>query len=196
MTSGRARNWRIATIKTLIVMRHGHAENEILSAGLSPDEWHARDHARGLEPEGRAAAESTAAQIRERVGVPDAIVASDAVRARRTAECAAAALGFSEPVHLEAGAYDGADPAPLATGEELLEVVKEFPANADIVLFVAHAPGVDRLAERLTGAEDEAFALQRAGAAHLELDVPGWSEAGPSAARLLAEIEPGLPPTA
>jgi phosphohistidine phosphatase len=182
-------------MKTLIVMRHGHAQTEI-DNGLSPDEWHILDHARELEPEGRAAAESTAEQIRDRVGVPDAIVASDAVRARQTAECVAAALGFSEPVHLEAGAYDGADPAPLATGEELLEVVKEFPANADIVLFVAHAPGVDRLAERLTGAEDEAFALQRAGAAHLELDVPGWSEAGPSAARLLAEIEPGLPPTA
>ena len=183
-------------MKTLIVMRHGHAQAEIDPTGLSADEWHARDHARELESEGRAAAESTAEQIRDRVGVPDAIVSSDAVRARQTAEIVAAALGFSEPVQLEAGAYDGADPALLATGQELLALLKEFPVNADIVLFVAHAPGVNHLAALLTGAAVEAFDLKRAGVAHLELDVPGWSEARPAAARLLAEIEPGLPPTA
>ena len=183
-------------MKTLIVMRHGHAQAEIDSTGLSADEWHTRDHARELESEGRAAAESTAEQIRDRVGVPDAIVASDAVRARQTAEFVAAALGFSEPVKLEAGAYDGADPAPLATGRELLELVKGLPVNADIVLFVAHAPGVNQLAALLTGAAVEEFDLKRAGVAHLELDVPGWSETRPEAARFLAEIEPGLPPTA
>jgi phosphohistidine phosphatase SixA len=159
-------------MKTLIVMRHGHAQADIDRSGLSADEWHARDHAREFAPEGRAAAVSTAEQIRDRVGVPDAIVASDTVRARQTAEFVAATLGFAEAVQLAAGAYDGADPAPLATGRELLELVKEFPVHADVVLFVAHAPGVNRLAERLTGAEDLAFDLQRAGVAHLALDVP------------------------
>jgi phosphohistidine phosphatase len=117
--------------------------------------------------------------IRERIGRPDAIVSSDAHRARQTAEIAAEAIEYDLPITLEHAIYD----AGLA---DLIDVVRAFPKEAGTVLLVGHNPGFEALVVALTGIDPSEARLPTAGLAHLELSVEEWSLAGPRTAHLVA----------
>ena len=72
-------------MKTLLIMRHGKAEDD------SPD----GDKGRRLTPKGERDAAFIGGRMAARFGGPDWVVASDAVRARQTAEIAANARRIS-----------------------------------------------------------------------------------------------------
>src|SRR5213596_3467720 len=83
-------------MKTLLVLRHAKAQPD------SP----LGDWSRDLAERGRRDAPVMGELIRERIGRPDAIVSSDAHRAKQTAELAAEAIGFDAQIVFDHAVYD------------------------------------------------------------------------------------------
>jgi phosphohistidine phosphatase len=154
-------------MKRLLILRHAKAQPDA-PAGDWPRELTAR---------GRRNAAAIGVHVHDRVGAPDAIVTSDAQRARQTAELAADAGGFTAPLTLEPRVY-GAD---LTT---LLQLVRRFPETAECVLLVGHNPGLEELTAALAGPSAAAVRLPTAGLAHLEFEAARWSEVGTGTGRL------------
>ena len=74
-------------MKTLFILRHAKTQ-PVAPRG---------DHARRLIERGHHDAETIGNYIRDELGVSDAIVTSDATRARQTAEFVADATGYGDP---------------------------------------------------------------------------------------------------
>ncbi|HEY7034602.1 MAG TPA: histidine phosphatase family protein [Thermomicrobiales bacterium] len=157
-------------MKTLLILRHAKAQPD------SPQ----GDWSRDLAERGRRDAPKMGNLIRERIGPPDAIVSSDAHRARQTAELAAAAIGFDAAIVFDHAIYDGG----LA---DLTGVVQSLPQTAGTVLLVGHNPGMEALVAYLSGTE---VRLPTAGLAHLALDVDRWVDAGERSGRLVVSYTP------
>lgn len=160
-------------MKQLLILRHAKAQPD------SP----LGDWSRELAERGRRDAPRMGGVIRERIGRPDAIVSSDAHRARQTAELAAAALGSDGPIAFDHRIYDA------ALGE-LVEVVRSLSDELGSVLLVGHNPGLEALVAFLSGKEATEVRLPTAGLAQVELDVEHWADAGPGSGRLVAIITP------
>lgn len=144
-------------MKTLLILRHAKAE--------PPDE-NMTDHARPLAKRGHKDAPRIGAWLVEQGLMPDAILSSDALRARTTAKLVADACRFSGELQLFASLY-------MAMPETYLEVVAAAAEEAARVLVVGHNPTLDDLLFLLTGSHD---GFPTAGLAVVELDVASWSE--------------------
>ena len=165
-------------MKTLLILRH---------AKSSWDHPGLRDHDRPLNPRGRRDAPRMGRFLVERDLVPDRIVSSTAVRARTTAELAAAEFG--EDVEIET-TYDlyGASP------DGYVEVAEAMGGTAERLMLVGHNPGITSLVWHLTG---EGEYMPTAALTAVELDIDDWSELGtrPAAAGLTGFWRPkALPP--
>jgi phosphohistidine phosphatase len=156
-------------VKILLVLRHAKAQHD------AP----AGDWPRNLTDRGRRDARTMGEFIRDNPGRPDAIVSSDANRARQTAEIAAEAIGFDATLTLDHAIYD-------AGLTDLIEVVRSLPADAATVLLVGHNPGLESLAAALAGVDADTLRLPTAGLAHLEFAADRWTEIGPGSGRLVA----------
>jgi phosphohistidine phosphatase len=152
-------------VKTLLILRHAKAQ---------PDAPHG-DHARELNKRGRRDAAAIGAYLRSTIGTPDAIVTSDAARARQTADLAADELGDTLPPVLDPRIY-------TADLETLLEVVRGLPDNADSVVLVGHNPGFEELAAALAAIDLDEVRLPTAAVARVDFDVARWSDVGPGSA--------------
>lgn len=155
----------LTAMKTLLILRHAKAQ---------PDAP-AGDWARKLTGRGRRDAATMGAHLLAAVGTPDAIVTSDARRARQTAEIVAKAVGFGGSLTLEPRAY-GAD------WTELLDLVRGVPDAVGVLLLVGHNPGLEELASALAGRDAETVRLPTAGLAQLEFDATGWGAVRPGTA--------------
>lgn len=137
----------------LLIVRHAIAV-ERGAPGLPDD-------ARPLSPEGRDKFRAAARGLAEIVKRPDALLTSPLLRARQTAEIAAAAWGRVKPRELQAladGDFDGLGAA-----------LDELPAGALVAAF-GHEPHVsDLLARLLGGAAPERLTFRKGGAALVEL---------------------------
>lgn len=160
-------------MKTLLILRH---------AKTQPDAPHG-DRARKLKERGHRDAAAIGAYVRGQVGTPDAIVTSDAIRARQTAEIIAAELGFDQPLTIEPRIY-------AADVETLLDVVRQLPGEADTVILVGHNPGFEELTASLSGHDEDEVRLPTAAVARLELDLPRWSDARPGIGILRGIVTP------
>jgi phosphohistidine phosphatase len=160
-------------MKTLLILRHAKAQPDAPQG----------DWPRNLTDRGRRNARAMGELIRERIGTPDAIVSSDAHRARQTAEIAAEAIGFETAITLENAIYS----ADLA---DLIKVVQSLPEGASTVLIVGHNPGFEELTIALTGVDSGGVRLPTAGLAHVALSVDSWSDAGPGSGLLAAVYTP------
>ena len=160
-------------MKTLLILRHGKAE------GDSP----AGDKGRRLTPKGERDAAVMGERIAARLGCPDWVVASDATRARRTAELAARAAGFSGEVVLVPAIYD-------AALEDLLDVVQGLPDGAERVLLVGHNPGVALLGMALEREVTAPPAMTPATLVALSLDVAHWADVDLGCGRRIALLTP------
>jgi phosphohistidine phosphatase len=148
-------------MKTLLILRH---------AKTQPDAPHG-DRARELNERGLRDAKTIGAHLRSGVGTPHAVVTSDATRATQTAEIIASELGFDHPLLIEPRIY-------AAGVDALLEVVRELPDEANTVILVGHNPGFEELTALLSGRNDDEVRLPTAAVAHLDFDVPRWSDVG------------------
>lgn len=127
------------------------------------------DDRRPLAPRGRRQAPETGAWIAAHVSL-DLAVVSPALRARATWDLVAAELPVVPPVVVDDRVY-------AAWGRDLLEVVRGLPDDAGAVALVGHNPGLEDLAEHLTGR-----AVWMPTSSVAVLDLPGaWVDAGPGA---------------
>jgi phosphohistidine phosphatase len=154
-------------MKTLVILRHAKAQ---------PDAPRG-DHARTLTARGERDAAAAGRIVAELVGVPDAIVTSDAARARQTAEIAAGVIGFEAPLTIEPSIYD-------ADVDDLLAVVRALSDTAARVVIVGHNPGFADLAAALAEPRAVVGHLRTAGIAHLEFAAASWREIGTGTGRL------------
>jgi phosphohistidine phosphatase len=97
------------------------------------------DRDRPLADRGVAEAPALGRWLADRGIVPDRVVVSPARRARQTWELAAAELDASTEPELDGRVYDN-------TVEDLLEVVRQTPAEVTTLAVVGHNPGIQDLA--------------------------------------------------
>jgi phosphohistidine phosphatase len=162
-------------VKTLLLMRHAKAQ---------PDSGD--DKARQLEPEGREDAQRVGRFMRDLLGAPEAIVASDAVRAHQTAEIVAAALDASDRLTLNPDAY-------TFETEPLRAVLRSAPDVATVLL-IAHSPALEGVTGQLVGTNAREVALPPAGFAHLTFETDDWAAIEPGSARLMGMVTPATVP--
>lgn len=121
------------------------------------------DEERPLTPEGEQRFRETAKGLARLVDRPDTLLTSPWLRAKQTAELAAAAWGRIEPKETSA----------LAGGSfaEQAQVLDRYPADATVAI-VGHEPYVSELLARLLGSRQvERLAFKKGGSALV--DVPG-----------------------
>ncbi|MFC4783727.1 SixA phosphatase family protein [Nocardioides sp. MAHUQ-72] len=155
--------------RTLVLLRHAKSD----WSGGEPDVR------RPLADRGRRQAPRTGRWLATHVGDVDLAVVSPATRARQTWELVAAELAAPPEATLDERVY-------AADAEELLDVVRGLDPDLDVVVLVAHNPGLEDLASMLAG---EWVPMKTSALA--VLTVTGqWDEAGPGSATLRASGRP------
>lgn len=147
-------------MKTLVLLRHGKAQAD------SPY----GDHTRELNKRGRRQAGAIGRHIASEIGVPDAIITSNATRAEITAELAAEAMGYVGDLTIVPQIYD-------ANVNTLLAVVRSILDNVDTALLVGHNPGFEEVAAALAGIDEDDVLLPTAAYAHITFDTDTWDSA-------------------
>ncbi|HJS28041.1 MAG TPA: histidine phosphatase family protein [Anaerolineales bacterium] len=144
-------------MKTLLILRH---------AKSSWDDSSLPDHDRPLNRRGRQDAPRIGELIRTLDVVPDLIVSSTAVRARRTAELVGEHSGYTEQILLAGDLFH-------AAVEDYIAVLRTLPPEIDIAMIVGHNPDLEELLEDLTGALER---MPTAALARIALPIADWSE--------------------
>ncbi len=159
--------------KTLLLVRH---------AKSSWDDADLADHDRPLNKRGTRDAAAMAQRVAHRPDRPELIVTSPALRARRTAEAVAAALGLQpESLVVDPRVYDAAATA-------LLEVIRSLDDHHARVMIVGHHPGITDIVNALTGASIEK--MPTCGVATVRLNNRSWAESREGGAALLEHDAP------
>lgn len=158
-------------MRTLILMRHASAE------GFSPD----GDKGRHLTPQGRREAAEVGTQLAGK-GVQHALV-SAATRARQTWEC----MGIAAPAEFMEALYN-------CGTETLAQRIGEVPDEVQVLLVVAHSPGVPSLSAELAYAsspqESDDLQCWFPTAAYSEFSLEGsWSDLADDESLRLAGVQ-------
>ncbi|MBV9852365.1 MAG: histidine phosphatase family protein [Armatimonadetes bacterium] len=153
-------------MKTLLILRHGKAE------GHSPQ----GDKGRALTGRGGRDAAAIGQQILDGFGRPDLIVASDAARARQTAQIVATVVGCPVGIETRGAIYE-------ADVDALLGVIRELPNSAGCVLLVGHNPGLEQLAGVLDAEAGAPPSLPTAGLIPLQFETDTWEDVRPGTGR-------------
>ncbi len=156
--------------RRLILMRH--AKSSWAEAGQS-------DHARPLNPRGRADAPRVAQVLLDRGWAPVHVHASDAARTTETWTRMAPRLPAATWVRSR-GLY-------LAGLEAIVAAAAHFPAGPGPVLVLGHNPGWEEAVSDLTGTPTQ---LTTGNAALLEGTGPTWPEALAGIWRLVGLLRP------
>lgn len=156
-------------MKTLLLMRHAKSgwDNPALS-----------DHDRPLNPRGERDAPEMGRLLVHAAVIPDRIVCSSAVRAKRTAEMVHESLNAA----CELQVIDHLYHAPPKTW---FSVIRELPDAANCVLIIGHNPGLEETLLRITG---EPHRMPTAAVAHLAVPIDRWEEFASTASARLVEI--------
>jgi phosphohistidine phosphatase len=144
-------------MKTLYVLRHGQAVPEGAAAS---------DHERELTPRGHADVLKTAQHLRDGGKPPSLILASNAARARQTAQQCADTLPGPPLLTLLEGLYLAEPPLYLAA-------LAARAQGHDGVLVVGHNPGLEALIYVLT---DRSEHLATASLVEIALPIAAWTE--------------------
>ncbi|MCX5272671.1 SixA phosphatase family protein [Streptomyces virginiae] len=166
------------TLRRLLVLRHAKSA------------WpqNMADSERPLAPRGCRDASAAGRWLREADCVPGLVVCSPARRTRQTWDLVAAEFGAGTAVIHEERIY-------RASARELLDVVREIPAQVRTLMLIGHNPGVQELV-LLLASETDGYALEQTRmkfptSAIAVLRVPGpWSSLEPGAARLTDMVVP------
>ena len=137
-------------------MRHGEAE----------DAHPKGDRRRALTDRGRAQASYVAGELQAHGWTPELVIASDAQRARETAEQMIAGLGGTSNLELAPDFY--------LTGFDRIAQRIAAVEGASCIVVVGHNPGWSDALYQMTG---KVLALATADAAVLESTAEAWSKA-------------------
>jgi phosphohistidine phosphatase len=144
-------------MKTLLLLRH---------AKSSRDEPELADHERPLNERGKQAAREVGRFLRDDDVVPDLIVSSTAVRARKTAQKAAKQCEYPRAIELDEQLY-------LGNAQTHYSVVRKVEQGCKRLLVVSHNPGISDFLNQLTSGDEE---MATAGLAVIQLPIKSWKE--------------------
>jgi phosphohistidine phosphatase len=160
--------------RVLVVMRHGKAEA-----------FAREDHQRRLTEKGRREATAAGQWLADQGIVPTDAFVSSATRTRQTWEALVAGSGTPAEARVEDAVYS-------ADAESALDVLRQAPPSAEVVLYVGHNPTAASLAHLLDDGDPdpEAFRAMSAGfptgaVAVLEISVP-WADLDLATGHLVA----------
>ena len=162
-------------MKTILVMRHAKSD------WSRPD---VSDFNRPLKKRGRRDAPLIGRVLRLNDTVPEIILSSSALRARQTAELAAAEFGGSPSLEYMDAFYPGST-------ESFLHSIKSLPDSISRVMLVGHNPAMEDAVESfLDGAVN--LRMPTAGLVCLEAGSADWSSMKPGGCTLRWFIIPRL----
>ena len=147
-------------MKTLLILRHGEAEQGIPN----------HDIERALKKHGEQAAQAAGEEVRRQIqqmqpGTQlDLIISSAAHRAQQTAKQAAQTAGYDGPIEKLETLY-------LSGGPQHLEVLAGLNETCQNVLLVGHNPDLEDLVNRLRG---EYVPLTTGALVGIALDTDSW----------------------
>jgi phosphohistidine phosphatase len=144
-------------MKTLLLLRH---------AKSSRDDPELADHDRPLNERGKKAAKEAGRFLRDEKLVPDLIVSSTALRARKTAQKAAKQCEYSRAIELEEQLYLGNAPTHY-------KVVRKSEPSCKRLLIVGHNPGISDFLNQLISGDEE---MPTSGLALVQLPIKAWTE--------------------
>ncbi len=144
-------------MKTLLLLRH---------AKSSRDEPDLADHERPLNERGKQAAKEVGRFLRDEDLVPDLIVSSTAVRARKTAQKAAKQCNYERAIELDEQLY-------LGNAQTHYSVVRKVEPGCKRLLVVCHNPGISDFVNQITSGDEE---MPTAGLAVIQLPIKSWKE--------------------
>ena len=144
-------------MKTLLILRH---------AKSSWKEEELDDHERPLNKRGLNDAPRMGELLKEHDLVPEYILSSSAVRARHTAQLVAEHSGYE-------GEIGGGRELYSFASADYLDALEKLADSYERVMVVGHNPGLEELAEWLTGVYTS---LPTASLAVLRLEINHWSE--------------------
>ena len=155
-------------MKTLLILRHAK------SSWKKP----VADHDRPLNHRGKTDAPHVGELLRDADLVPDLIVCSTALRAKKTAEVVAKHSGYSGKIELASDLY-------LAGPEAYRSVLRGASDAFDRVMVVGHNPGLEMFLTGLTGLVET---LPTAALAHVRLEIERWRDFDKNAKGALVEL--------
>lgn len=158
-------------MKKLLLMRH---------AKSSWDDDALADFERPLNERGQVAAPFMGDLLRREGLVPDALVASPAVRAAQTAEAVTSAGRFNREVVFEESVYE-------ASPNALRQALAAIDDAASTAMLIGHNPGIEGLIRYLTG---ETELMPTAAVAVIGLDIESWNSATDGCGRVEAVYRP------
>ena len=144
-------------MKTLLVLRH--AKSSWKEEGID-------DHERPLNKRGLKDAPRMGELLKEHDLVPEYILSSSAVRARHTAELVAEYCEYD-------GEIGGGRELYSFASEDYLDALEQVDDGYTRVMVVGHNPGLEELAQWLTGVYTS---LPTASLAVIRLDIIHWEE--------------------
>lgn len=144
-------------VKTLLIMRH---------AKSSWDDPNLDDHERPLNKRGKHDAPRMGDLLRAENLLPDLVLSSTAIRARRTAELVVQSSGYSGEMRLRRDLYE-------AEADTYLSVLKQLPEDCQRVLLIGHNPGLEHLLGLLCDVWER---LPTAALAVVSLPLESWKE--------------------
>jgi phosphohistidine phosphatase len=156
-------------MKDLLILRH---------AKSSWKHRELRDHDRPLNSRGRRDAPRMGRFIRDEGISPPLIVSSSAMRAHATALMVAEACGFGGEFRLAPELY-------LAGTDTYVSLLRGLPDRYDSLLVVGHNPDVERLVERLTGADET---MPTAALARVRVPIDRWADLAADGSAELVDI--------
>lgn len=144
-------------MKTLLLMRHAKSswENSALS-----------DHDRPLNKRGESACRLMGTFLGEQDLIPDRIICSTAVRARKTVEGLLETLPFADDIDYTRDLYH-------ADVDTMLEQLQLLPDDIEISMLVGHNPGMDDFLDIIC---DEQEHMPTAAIAEIKFDISHWHD--------------------
>ncbi len=161
-----------AFVKTVILFRHGKSDWKAPFAS---------DHQRPLAGRGRKAADLMGRFLTQTGQVPDRVITSSAVRARRTAERAWEAGHWSCLLRITDRLYG-------VNAEAALAEIQAESDRASILLLTGHEPTWSQLTGRLSGAT--AVRFPTAAMARIDFQVDHWNQVQFGQGRLIWLLPP------
>ncbi len=153
------------------------------------------DFARSLAPRGKKACRRLARHLAERAVRPDLVLCSPAQRTRQTWERLAKRLSSGMGVDIETRFDQG---LYLADANALLAILRTTPSNCRELMLIGHNPGLEDLAERLSGSA-AGDALERlrgkyptGGLAELNFPLKRWADLSPKSGFLASFVTPAM----
>ena len=142
-------------MKELLILRH--AKSSWSNPGLA-------DIDRPLNKRGKRDAPRMGAFLREQDLVPDLILCSPAVRAKKTAQAISEESGYQGEIEIHEDFYPGEPSA-------YIKVLVANPDQVERVMVVGHNPGLEEFLDELTG---ESARLPTSALAQITLPIHNW----------------------